>query len=150
MNKVVLVGRLARDPEMRYTSSSEPVAVANYSIAVDRRFKTEGQPDADFIPCVVFGKQAEFASKYFKKGMMVSVSGRIQVRSWDDQTGQKRWSTEVVLDDQEFAESKASFESRSGRSSSPEYIPNDQSAPKSETSGFAPIEESIEDEDLPF
>jgi len=156
MNKVVLVGRLTRDPELRYTSSAEPLAVASYTVAVNRRGKSEGQPDADFILCKVFGKQADFAAKYFKKGMQVAVSGRIQVSSWDDQHGQKRWSTEVILDDQEFAESKASFESRENRSGYDHHAqpqpPSQYGQPQHQppSTGFAPIEESIDEEDLPF
>jgi single-strand DNA-binding protein len=148
MNKVVLMGRLAQDPEVRYTqNSAEPLAVARYSLAVNRRYKREGESDADFIPCVAFGKAAEFAERFFKKGMMVAVSGRIQVRSWEDQQGQKRWSTEVILEDQEFAESKASFEGRmSGRG---EQAPKQQSGGYDQD-GFAPITESIDDDDLPF
>ena len=149
MNKVILLGRLTKDPEMRYTQSNEPMAIARYTVAVNRRFKRDGEPDADFIPCVAFGKAGEFAERFFKKGMMVCVSGRIQVRSWEDQSGQKRWSTEVVLDEQDFAESKSSFQSRSNNESYP-----DDSAPiaptSSEPEGFSTISETIDDEDLPF
>jgi len=145
MNKVVLLGRLAQDPEIRYTQSNEPLCIARYSVAVNRKFKREGEPDADFIPCVAFGRAGEFAEKYFKKGMMVCVSGRIQVRSWEDQQGQKRWSTEVILEDQDFAESKASFQSRSGNTSA-----KPESVQESDSGGFAAISETIDDEDLPF
>jgi len=113
MNKAILMGRLTKDPEIRYTQSNEPLAIARYTVAVNRRFKRDGEPDADFIPCVAFGKAGEFAERFLKKGMMVCVSGRIQVRSWEDQSGQKRWSTEVVLEEQDFAESKSSFQARS-------------------------------------
>ncbi len=149
MNKAILMGRLTKDPEVRYTQSSEPLAVVRYTLAVNRKFKREGEPDADFIGCVAFGKTGEFAEKYFKKGQMVAVSGRISVRQWEDQNGQKRWTTEVVVDDQYFAESKASFESgqqnRNASSSPAANYPSQQ-----EPDGFYAIDESIDDEDLPF
>jgi len=146
MNKVVLLGRLAQDPEIRYTQSNEPLCIARYSVAVNRRFKREGEPDADFIPCVAFGRAGEFAEKWFKKGMMVCVSGRIQVRSWEDQQGQKRWSTEVILEEQDFAESKSSFQSRgAGAPAKSEPMQNG-----GDSGGFAAISETIDDEDLPF
>jgi len=144
MNKVILMGRLARNPEVRYSQSAEPLAVARYSLAVNRRFKREGEQNVDFVPCVAFGKTGEFAEKYFKKGQMVSVVGRLQVRSWDDQEGKKRWTTEVVIEEQFFAESKASFEShKGGKSGGPET-----GTPP--TDGFYPIDQNVEDDDLPF
>lgn len=146
MNKVILMGRLARDPEVRYSQSAEPLAVARYSLAVNRRFKRQGEADADFINCVAFGKTGEFAEKYFKKGQMVSIVGRLQVRSWEDQNGQKRWSTDVVVEEQFFAESKASFESHKGAAPTGGNAPK-QTAP---ADGFYPINENIEDDDLPF
>lgn len=147
MNKVILMGNLAKDPETRYSQSAEPMAVTRYSLAVRRRFKRDGEPDTDFFNCVAFGKQAEFAEKYLKKGMKICISGSLRTSNWEDkQTGQKRWSTDVVVEEQDFAESKASFESRSGQSgnhSSPkgDQIPDD---------GFAAITQTIDDEDLPF
>ena len=104
MNTVCLVGRLTRDPELRYTPSE--TAVCNFTLAVDRRFKSEGQPDADFINIVVWAKSAEFAKKYFSKGLQVSVVGRIQTRSWDDPEGKKRYATEVVAENLGFADAK--------------------------------------------
>lgn len=162
MNKVILMGRLTREPEIRYSQSAEPVAVARYSLAINRRYKRDGEPDADFINCVAFGKTGEFAERFFKKGMMVAVSGRLQVRSWDDQqTGQKRWSTEVVVEEQEFGESKASFESRAqsdnfdqGLDYTKQTTNNAQpSQPNSfgkEPEGFSSIAENVDDDDLPF
>ena len=144
MNKVILMGRLVKDPEVRYSQSNEPLAVSRYTLAVNRRFKRQGEPDADFINCVSFGKAGEFAEKYFKKGQMVSVVGRIQVRSWDDKEGNKRWSTDVVVDEQYFAESKASFEERKS-APAPKSAPN-----QSQAEGFYPIDSSMEDDDLPF
>ena len=130
------MGRLVKDPEVRYSQGAEPMAVARYTLAVNRRFKRQGEQDADFIGCVAFGKTGEFAERYFRKGQMVSVIGRLQVRSWNDQNGQKHWSTDVVVEEQYFAESKSSFEGRSSGQSAGE--------------GFYPIDESIEDENLPF
>ena len=105
MNKVILMGRLAREPEVRYSQGTEPLAIARYTLAVNRRFKRQGEPEADFINCVAFGKTGEFAEKYFKKGQMVSVVGRLQVRSWD-KDGERRYATEVIIEEQHFAESK--------------------------------------------
>ena len=103
MNKVILMGRLTKDPEVRYSHGNEPVAVAMYTLAVNRRFKRQGEQDADFIGCVAFGKAGEFAEKYFKKGQLVSIVGRLQVRSWDDNEGKKRYATDVVVEEQYFA-----------------------------------------------
>ena len=151
MNKVILMGRLTRDPETRYSQAAEPVAVTKYSLAVNRRFKREGEPDADFFNCTAFGKAAEFAEKYFKKGQMIAVSGRLQNHSWDDQqTGQKRYATDVIIEDQYFAESKASFESRAGFEAAPDRGAKEQNAMYNEPDGFSAIAESIDDEELPF
>lgn len=141
MNKVILMGRLVRDPEVRYSQGKEPLAVARYTLAVNRRFKRQGEQDADFINCVAFGKPGEFAEKYFKKGQMVSVVGRLQVRSWDDNEGKKRYATDVVVEEQYFAESKASSEGH--RDAAPKQ--------KEASEGFYPVdEEDVEDDDLPF
>ena len=149
MNKVILMGRLVRDPEVRYSQGAEPLAVARYTLAVNRRFKRQGEQDADFIGCVAFGKAGEFAEKYFKKGQMVSIIGRLQVRSWDDNEGKKRWSTDVVVEEQYFAESKASSDSYAAshpRTSAPEAsMPN----PGAAAEGFMNIPDGI-DEELPF
>ena len=101
LNRVALVGRLTKDPEVRYTADNQ-TPVAKFTIAVDRTFKREGQPTADFIPIVVFGKSAENCGKYIKKGRLVAVSGRIQVRSWDDQEGKRHYATEVIADEVDF------------------------------------------------
>lgn len=139
MNKVILMGRLTRSPEVRYSQGAEPLAVARYTLAVNRRFKRKDEPEADFIPCVAFGKSGEFAEKYFKKGQMVSIVGRLQVRSWEDNEGKKRWTTEVIVEEQYFAESKKN---------------SNAAAPKeggqAPADGFYPIDESVEDDDLPF
>ena len=107
MNKVVLVGRLTRDPEVRYSQGDNATAVARYTLAVDRRFRRDGEPTADFIPCVIFGRSAEFAEKYFRQGLKIAVTGRIQTGSYTNRDGQKVYTTEVVVEDQEFAEGTA-------------------------------------------
>lgn len=107
MNKVILMGRLTRDPEIRYSGSDSSLAIARYTLAVDRRVKTEGQATADFISCIAFGKAAEFAEKYLHKGTKIVVSGRIQTGSYTNKDGQKVYTTDVVIEEQEFAESKS-------------------------------------------
>ncbi|MCL2285252.1 MAG: single-stranded DNA-binding protein [Firmicutes bacterium] len=156
MNKVILLGRLTKDPEIRYSQSAEPVCVSRFTVAVDRRFKKEGEPDADFINCVAFRRTAEFMERYIKKGMMVSVCGSLTVRSYDDNTGQRRWITEVTVDEVNFAESRAAYEARMAKggggydtSAAPPTFdsPGVSSAPE----GFSAITQSIdEDDDLPF
>ena len=141
MNKVVLMGRLVRDVELKYSNGSNPVALAGFTIAANRRFRKEGEPEADFINCKAFGKTAEFIDKYFKKGQMMGVVGRIQVRSWDNAEGKKQWSTEVIAEEAYFTGSKAA---ESNSTSAP------SSEPPNENEGFYPIDEHIQDEDLPF
>ena len=138
MNKVILMGRLTRDPEVRYTQGNNAMAIARYSLAVDRRFKRDGEPDADFINCVAFGKSGEFAEKYLKKGTKIAVVGRIQTGSYTNKDGQKVYTTDVVVEEQEFAESK-----NSGSSD------NNQSAPANKNTDFMNIPDGI-DEELPF
>ena len=106
MNKVILMGRLTRDPEVRYSAGENALAIARYTLAVDRRFRRDGEATADFISCVVFGRGAEFAEKYFHQGIRIVVSGRIQTGSYTNRDGQKVYTTEVVVEEQEFAESK--------------------------------------------
>ena len=107
MNKVILMGRLTRDPEVRYSAGENSLAIARYTLAVDRRFRRDGEATADFISCVSFGRTAEFAEKYFRQGLKIVVSGRIQTGSYTNREGQKVYTTEVVVEEQEFAESKA-------------------------------------------
>ncbi len=148
MNKVILMGRLTRDPEVRYSQGSEPVAVARYTLAVNRRFKRKDEPEADFIPCVAFGKSGEFAEKYFRKGQLVAIVGRLQVRSWD-KDGERRYATEVIIEEQHFAESKKD----SGEGKAAQSKPAAQTGKQmglAEQDGFYPINEDIEDDDLPF
>lgn len=136
MNKVILMGRLTRDPEVRYSGE---MAIARYSLAVDRRFKREGdEQTADFINCVAFGKSGEFAEKYLKKGTKIAVVGRIQTGSFTNKDGQKIYTTDVVVEEQEFAESK-----NSGSSD------GNHSAPASMSTDFVNIPDDVEEE-LPF
>ena len=148
MNKVILMGRLTRDPEVRYSQGDSATAVARYTLAVDRRFKRDGEASADFINCVVFGKSAEFAERYFRQGLKVVVSGRIQTGSYTNRDGVKVYTSDVVVEDQEFAESKAASESNMGsyRQASPRPSP----APSADIGdGFMNIPDGI-DEELPF
>ena len=101
------MGRLTKNPEVRYSQGGKPTAVANYTLAVERKFKRDGEPTADFIPCVAFGKLAEFAEKYFRQGLRVSISGRIQTNNYTNKDGVKVYTTQVVIEEQEFAESKS-------------------------------------------
>lgn len=140
MNKAILVGRLTRDPEVRYSSGENGTAVGRYTLAIDRRFKRENEPTADFIPCVVFGRSAEFAEKYFRQGMRVSVSGRIQTGSYTNKDGVRVYTTEVIVEEQEFAESRREQEQNGRGRNSDEYAGDD---------GFMNIPEGIEEE-LPF
>ncbi len=154
MNKVVLVGRLTRDPEVRYSQGETATAVARYTIAVDRRFKRENEPTADFIPCKIFGRSAEFAEKYFRQGMRVAISGRIQTGSYTNKDGVKVYTTEVIVEDQEFAESKAEYEANHGSYQQNSYQQNSYQQPAPSPAadvgdGFMNIPDGIEEE-LPF
>ncbi len=142
MNKAILMGRLTRDPEVRYTDNGN--SIARFTLAVDRRFKREGEPDADFISCVSFGKSAEFAEKYFKQGTKIAITGRIQTGSYTNKDGQKVYTTDVVIEEQEFAESKSSSGSESG------YQQTHRPAPSQAVGdGFMNIPDGL-DEELPF
>ena len=144
MNNVILMGRLTRDPEIRYSQGEKPTVVARYTLAVNRRFKREGDPEADFISCVAFGKPAEFAEKYLRKGVKLLVSGRIQTGSYTNKDGVKVYTTDVIIENQEFAESKNS--DSSATSTAPKPAP----APASnQPDGFMTIPDGI-DEELPF
>ena len=156
MNKVILMGRLAREPEVRYSQGTEPLAIARYTLAVNRRFKRQGEPEADFINCMAFGKTGEFAEKYFKKGQLVAITGRLQVRSWD-KDGERRWSTDVIVEEQYFAEGKHDSEKNGGSKPAPEQSRPAAASNKpakqmglADSPGFYPIDESVEDDDLPF
>lgn len=115
MNKVTLMGRLTRDPDVRYTEADPPMAIARYTLAVDRRFgKKDGEQSADFINCVAFGRSGEFAEKYLHQGTKIAVAGRIQTGSYTNKEGNKVYTTDVVVEDQEFAESKKASEESAG------------------------------------
>lgn len=146
MNKVILMGRLTRDPEVRYTQGEKPLAIARYSLAVNRRFKRDGQPDVDFINVVAFGRDGEFVEKYLKKGMQMTIVGRIQTGSYTDKEGNKKYTTEVIVEEHHFAESKRSFEERV---SGGESAPSANNSSKESTGGFVPVDD-FEDDDLPF
>lgn len=146
MNKVILMGRLTRDPEVRYSQGESATAVARYTLAVDRRFRRDNdQQTADFINCVAFGKAGEFAEKYFHKGIKIAITGRIQTGSYTNQEGQKVYTTDVVVEEQEFAESKAVSDSQTGG-----FQPASRPAPSAAVGdGFMNIPDGI-DEELPF
>ena len=152
MNKVILMGRLTRDPEVRYAQGENPLAIARYTLAVDRRFNRgnggDNQQTADFINCVAFGRSGEFAEKYLRKGTKILVSGRIQTGSYTNKDGQTVYTTEVVAEDQEFAESKnASSGSEGGfAGNSNNYS---RPVPSGASDGFMNIPDGI-DEELPF
>lgn len=139
MNKVILMGRLTRDPETRYTQSENATAVAKYTLAVPRKFKQDG--DCDFINCVAFGKNAEFAEKYLNKGIKIAVAGRIQTGSYTNREGQKVYTTDVVVEEQEFAENKNAQQS---------VQQSQQTQPKFDGDGFMQISDDIDDPELPF
>lgn len=136
MNKVILIGRLTRDPEVRYTQGNEPMCIARYSLAVERRFKREGEQDADFINCVAFGRNGEFAEKYLHKGMKIAATGRIQTGSYTNKDNQKVYTTDVVVEEHEFCESKGNSDVQN-------------TAPATDHDGFMNIPDGLEDE-LPF
>ena len=147
MNKVILMGRLTRDPDIRYSTQGEGnLAIARYTLAVDRRFQRNNNNDqtADFISCVAFGRSAEFAEKWLKQGIKIAITGRIQTGSYVNKDGVKVYTTEVVVEDQEFAESKNSSQGNVGGAPAPNPNPSAASA-----EGFMPIPQGVEDE-LPF
>ena len=160
MNKVILMGRLTREPDIRYSQGERATAVARYTLAVDRRFSrggdNGGEQTADFISCVAFGRSAEFAEKYLHQGTKIVVTGRIQTGSYTNRDGQKVYTTDVVVEDQEFAESKAAASQNSGSNyggyNNYSQEPR-QSAPARSSSigdGFMNIPDGVEDEGLPF
>lgn len=135
MNKWLGIGRLTADPEVRYSQGENPLCIARYRLAIDRKYKKEGEPEADFISCVAFGKQGEFAEKYLHKGMKIGVEGRIQTGSYE-KDGHKVYTTDIVVEAHDFCESK-------GTASSP--APHNDNV----ADGFMPIGD-IADEELPF
>ena len=160
MNKAILMGRLTRDPELRYSQSADPIAILRFSIAVNKRMRNDGGPEADFIDCVAFGKTGEFINQYFKKGNMIAVEGRIQTSSWDDkESGQKRYRTEVIVDQSYFTGSKAESSSSMGAAMPSDHYdnmaasyskesPGESAMPGPSHSNFETME--VDDDDLPF
>ncbi len=154
MNKVILMGRLTRDPEVRYSQGEQPLAIARYTLAVDRRQgrNNNDEQTADFINCVAFGRAGEFAERYFRKGTKLCVSGRIQTGSYTNKDGVRVYTTEVVVDDQEFAESKnasSNGEGGFGGGYNGGYNGGASAAPSGAGDGFMNIPDGI-DEELPF
>ena len=137
MNKVIEIGRLTKDPEIRYSQGANTTCVARYTLAVDRKFKQEGQPTADFIKCIAFGKLGEFAEKYLHKGIKIAVTGRIQTGSYKNKDGNTVYTTDVVVEEQEFCESKSINQSQG----------NDR--PQTSSDDFMSIPDGVED-GLPF
>ena len=135
MNKIVLLGRLTKDAEVRYSQGQNSTAVANFSLAVNRKFKREGEPDADFFNCTAFGKQAEFVEKYLKKGTKILLTGRVQNNNYTKQNGEKVYSVSIMTEEIEFAESKGSE-------------PGTQPTP-ADNNGFVQIPDGLQEE-LPF
>jgi len=144
MNKVILMGRLTRDPEVRYSSGENSNAIARFSLAVDRRFKRNGDADADFFNCTAFGKQGEFVEKYLKKGTKILLSGRIQNDNYTNRDGQKVTSVQIIAEEIEFAESK------NAQGSSPRPAQSGNAERPAVSDGFMNIPDGVEDEELPF
>ena len=155
MNKAIMMGRLTRDPEVRYSQGANSTAIARFSIAVDRRIKREGEPDADFFSCTCFGKQAEFVEKYLHKGVKVVLSGRIQNDNYTNKDGQMVYSVRVMVDEIEFAESKNASGGNDGGYGNGGYNQGgyqgggNAPAPSGAGDGFMNIPDGI-DEELPF
>lgn len=144
MNRVILVGRLVRDPEVRYSQNENSTAIARYSLAVPRKFKRDGEPDCDFFNCVSFGKIGEFAERYLHKGTKVLVSGRLKADSYTNKDGQKVNTVNVIVEEQEFCESKNANGQNENR-------PQENQKPKqSSIDNFMSIPDDIDDSELPF
>ena len=137
MNKVIEIGRLTKDPDIRYSQGANTTCIARYTLAVDRKFKQEGQPNADFINCIAFGKLGEFAEKYLRKGIKIAVTGRIQTGSYTNKDGNTVYTTDVVVEEQEFCESKSQSNSQP------------QSAQSNDNSWMS-IPDNLDDSSLPF
>jgi len=147
MNKVILMGRLTRDPEVRYSQGENALAIARYSLAVNRRFKRAGEPEADFFNCVAFGKQAEFAERYLRQGTKMLVCGRLQTGSYTNRDGVKVNTVDIIVEEQDFAESKANSQAAPSGNS---YQASPAPAPSANIGdGFMNIPDGI-DEELPF
>ncbi len=140
MNKAILMGRLTRDPEIRYSQGENPVAVARFTLAVERRIKKDGEDNADFIRCVAFGKTAETIEKYVHQGKKIVIEGRIQTGSYTNQDGVKVYTTDIVVESMEFAESRRSEEAGNAA----------RSEPVTGGDGFMNVPDGVEDDGLPF
>lgn len=147
MNTVAMVGRLTADPEIRYSTGQNQTCIANFTIAVDRRFKREEEPEADFFKCVEFGKSAEFAEKYFKKGTKIAITGRLENNNYTNKDGQKVYSTQIAVETQEFAESKSSASQTDNSPTNSKNAVNDKNTKSDD--GFMNIPDGV-DEELPF
>ena len=149
MSKVILMGRLTADPDVRYSNNGDKqLCISRYTLAVDRRFKRDGEPTADFIRCVAFGRSGEFAEKYFHKGIKIAVDGRIQTGSYQNKDGQTVYTTDVIVENQEFAESKAASEQNAG--AVPQAEPKAEEPTADAGDGFMNIPDSVDDSGLPF
>lgn len=150
MNKVMLMGRLTRDPEIRTAQNNDSMTLARFTLAVDRRFRRDGEATADFINCVAFGRNAEFAEKYLRKGIKVVIIGRIQTNSYTNREGKKVYMTDVIVDEQEFAESRTTIENNQSQNNARASQPRQsRPAPREEEEDFMNIPEGIDD-NLPF
>ena len=138
MNKIILMGRLTRDPEIRYSQGENSMVIATFSLAVNRRYKREGEPEADFFNCTAFGKQAEFVEKYLKQASKILLSGRVQNNNYTNKEGQKVYSVQIMVEELEFAESKGSSDAGTQHQAAP-----------TDNNGFMTIPEGLEEE-LPF
>ena len=138
MNKCIFMGRLTADPKIEWTRSENSKKYATYTLAVNRRYRKDGQQGADFVPCIAWGYNAEFAEKFMKKGVMFEVVGRLNIRNWEDNEGKKHWTTTVIVDESYFTGDKGASGSGGERQTGPSQ------------DGFYPIDESVEDDDLPF
>jgi len=146
MNKVIMMGRLTRDPEVRYSQGASQTAIARFSLAVDRRWKREGEPDADFFNCTVFGRQADFVEKYLKQGIKVVITGRVQNDNYTNKEGQKVYSVQIIVEEIEFAESK----NAAGNAGGSVYQADSRPSPSQAAGdGFMSIPDGAEEE-LPF
>ena len=143
MNKVIMMGRLTRDPEVRCSQGVSQIAIARFSLAVDRRWKREGEPDADFFNCTVFGKQADFVEKYLRQGIKIIVAGRIQNDNYTKKKGQKVYAVQIIVDETEFAESKNAAATNGA------VMQNTPSPSQAAGDGFMSIPDGAEEE-LPF
>lgn len=151
MNKVILLGRLTKEPTLRYTGGPDSMAVARFTLAINRRVKRENEQQADFINCIAFGKTAEIAEQYCHKGIKLAVEGRIQTGSYTDRGGIKIYTTDVIIENLEFAESrKAAGNSSNNKAGSSENNSNKMSGTYTDSDGFIHIPDGVEDEGLPF